>query len=48
MWRNQVEDQLFQFQFIEQLDPEYTKRLKDDGYYGEPMKDTDTPKPNDK
>ena len=44
MWRNQVEDQLFQFKFIETLDSEYTKRLKDDNYYGQPMKDTDDPK----
>jgi len=28
MWRNQIEDQLFQFKFIEKLDPEYANRLK--------------------
>ena len=39
MWRNQVEDQLFRFQFIEKLDAEYTKRLKDDNYYGQPPKE---------
>jgi hypothetical protein len=41
MWRNQIEDQLFQFKFVEKLDPEYAKRLKDSQYYGEPVKDTD-------
>ncbi len=45
MWRNQVEDQLFQFQFIEKLDAEFTKRLKDDNYYGQMSKeDKDDPK----
>ena len=28
MWRNQIDDQLFQFKFIEKLDPEYANRLK--------------------
>ena len=43
MWRNQVEDQLFRFKFIEKLDKEFTKRLTDDNYYGHPVKDTDDP-----
>jgi hypothetical protein len=39
LWRNQVEESLFEFQFIEKLDIEYTNRLKDETYYGLPPED---------
>jgi hypothetical protein len=43
MWRNQIEDQLFKFRLIEELDPEMYRRLTDDNYYGKPLQDGDDP-----